>query len=130
MHEHHVHTRAAGGSDAPENLKFLCPTCHQAVHMIARKVAAGKPANHLYSNPLWKAAGAQRRAKSLVGEVIKHEMIAPSNTRRSRPVSVTVHIPPQLYIRLQTLASRSKHANGRKGSVPAVILNIIRRQLG
>jgi hypothetical protein len=32
MHSHHIVPRSAGGSDEPENLAVLCPTCHSIAH--------------------------------------------------------------------------------------------------
>lgn len=34
---HHIVERCEGGSDEPENLKILCPTCHAVEHLVRRK---------------------------------------------------------------------------------------------
>lgn len=40
--KHHIRTRGAGGTDDPENIIYLCRSCHSEVHMIGRETFATK----------------------------------------------------------------------------------------
>ncbi len=36
LERHHTLPLSLGGSDAPENLVFICPTCHTSTHELMR----------------------------------------------------------------------------------------------
>lgn len=36
VHRHHVQPLAMGGADAPENVIYVCPTGHDAIHELLR----------------------------------------------------------------------------------------------
>lgn len=46
LNHHHVVPKYAGGTDAPENMVWICPTTHANVHELLRawEKAGGEPA--------------------------------------------------------------------------------------
>jgi hypothetical protein len=42
LHEHHKHPKGYGGSNDPDNLVWLCGSCHDLVHRLAHYIRRGK----------------------------------------------------------------------------------------
>ena len=42
LHQHHVHPQGYGGEDTPENIIWLCESCHGLVHRLAHLIKSKK----------------------------------------------------------------------------------------
>jgi hypothetical protein len=125
MHEHHKTLRAAGGTDADNNLVFLCPSCHTSVHEIAKKILNGKDGSAvslletIYINPQ-----ARHRASILAKDAVASMISRQGST--AEYVRKELRFPIQLYRDLSSLARETKHTNNRRGTFESYVIAVLK----
>lgn len=121
MHEHHKKMQSQGGGDEDTNLAFLCPTCHNSVHIIAKKSAANLPTAHLFS--VWTNPKSLARAKELVAEILKHEILAVRDSNAGR--KITIVLDSENYQKLQLIARTYLKPSGKRHSITSAATTLL-----
>lgn len=111
LEEHHKHPTAYGGPDIPENICWLCPSCHDAVHRMSHLYYARKngEADDLITQYLPNQPARQQRLKQLCLTVAnaRREHVrtgdAPAaGEDEQETVKMTVEVPSWVHHRLKT----------------------------
>ena len=129
-HSHHVNPRLAKGSDDSDNLIWLCPDCHHAIHQLATMLAHGRAeavhiAHEAYPHPPTRKRALQ--LASLVSEGIARKKAGEVVTDHVVPIV----LEPEVFSALRHLAARYKHGGRRVGVarfVEALVLRELRQK--
>jgi hypothetical protein len=136
---HHVCPTSYGGSNTPDNIIYICATCHDILHKAAEALFSGNigRASELvgglypneprirkellhYANRTAKAKLAWKERNRERGIPDAGEVDADTDT-----VKVQLDIPRWIHHRLKTMASDHHHPNGRKVGLYAFILKVL-----
>lgn len=127
-HEHHIVPRAAKGGDSKDNLVYLCPNCHDAVHQLAGMMVhnrAGEMVDIVYSaypHP------PQRKKILELASVVSESMV-----RKKAGEIETDHIVPlvldhELFLMVKRMANDFKRG-GRAVGISRFVHALIVREL-
>jgi len=135
LHEHHKHPKGFGGSpDDPENLVWLCGSCHDVIHRLAHFIRSDKKG--LASDLAYQYQTAQNLSPSgrqrlvelanIISKAMTEYVPNIDDESDEDTVIVQLHMPRSLHRKLKTEAS--KHANqksGRKMGLYRYILRVL-----
>lgn len=137
--EHHKHPRGYGGPDIPENVVYICATCHTILHKMEASLFAKNPgkatdlASQLLPNDprrreiLIKLARMAATAKRDYHENHPDEVPDDPDDVEERVVKVSLEIEESLHSRLKMKASEFTHPkSGRKVGLYRYILEVLR----
>lgn len=126
LHKHHKHPQGYGGTDDPDNLVWLCGSCHDVLHRLAYMINNGKsgPARDLAAQyqdmQNLSPAGRHRLldlsstvAAAMRGALYTPEVSPDLVEETERKIIVSLHLPAKLHGALK--AEASKYTNPVSG---------------
>lgn len=124
LHEHHRHPKGYGGTDDPENLIWLCGSCHDLVHRLSHYLRSKKVglvsdlAKQYQESRNMSPASRQRMLKlaDVVAEAM--ETYTPSfeeleDEEQEGTILVQVPLPKSIHAKAKVLAA--SHTNPKSG---------------
>lgn len=126
--EHHIVPQAAGGTDDPSNLVWLCATCHNVLHRCEEHLQAGRAGvvRDIISSA-YTGARSRSRMERLVQEAAKAFAAADEAGVAGDGI---LEIPRALFDLLKMAARETKDPQtGRRASVQGYVLRLIQGHL-
>lgn len=130
-HEHHEMPQAAGGSDDPANLTFVCANCHNMIHRIADLLRANRKgfgadiALQYSPNDLSMRDRLLRLAEYAAASM---QSVDDGETPGATDQVIQVVLPRAIYERFKILVGDHR-ANGRKVSIQSYMQNMVLKEL-
>lgn len=124
-HQHHKNPQHAGGSDAPDNLIWLCANAHQLVHRASQMIKARKPG---FASDLAMSAyplpAVRQRFLEIVNTEVSSSKDAEETGKGKSAITIEVPIPKQDYARLKMKVSDSR-SGGKKLSISDYVARLV-----
>lgn len=123
LHEHHMHPKGYGGSDDPENLVWLCGSCHDLVHRLSHFLRSKKTglvrdlAQQYQESRGLSPAGRHRLLK--LADVVAEAMTTHTPTfeeleeDEGGTILVQIPLPKSIHAKAKVLAA--SHTNPKSG---------------
>lgn len=106
IHEHHIIPQSAGGSSGPTI--DICSQCHDALHLCATKILAGKGAEaQIIAGNIFKD---KKLSQDLVKSIIKHRLLKKDGKipDENLELKMTLVFPAAIRRYLEVLSKNSK----------------------
>lgn len=124
-HVHHKNPRHAGGTDAPDNLIWLCANAHQLVHRVAQLIKANRKGQALdVAMSAYPAPAQRQRFMAIVGTEVLASSIAEDTGQGTSDVIIEVPIPKAEYAKLKMLVADYR-TGGKKVSIAGYVSSIV-----
>lgn len=124
-HLHHKNPQHAGGSDAPENLIWLCANAHQLVHRAAQMIKANKTG---YAADLASSAYPLPAVRQRFLEIVNTEVLSSKEAEETgkgkASITIEVPIPRKDYVALKLKVSDTR-IQGKKVSISDYVARLV-----
>lgn len=122
LHEHHKHPKGYGGSDDPDNLIWLCGSCHDLVHRLANYLRSKKIglvsdlAYQYQTSQNLSPAGKQRLLELAKVAALSMDEFDPELMELDEEDTVLVQlpIPRSIHTQAKQLAAQYKNPGGKR----------------